>query len=190
MKNPFKKLALFTLLLLPVSSAFAYDEAFWESIAKRPDVEIKTEVDGSRTAHFKGGVRIYESGKEVDDSGLGAVRCNWDIYISVNAALDACAPGTKSAHIDYAIEKTKAFIIANNLTPITAAELDAEIAKKLEVTKTEIAKASEERREQLCSQSMPIMYEKSISALPLDQFKQSIDAGLAVPRPPVSKPCM
>lgn len=25
--------------------------------------------------------------------------------------------------------------------------------------------------------------------LPLDQFKQSIDAGLAVPQPPVSKPC-
>lgn len=189
MTNSFKKLALFTLLLLPASPAFAYDEAVWESIAKRPDVEIKTEVDGSRSATFSGGVKIYESGKEVDNSGLGAVRCNWDMYVAAKNGLEICKL-PNSAHIDYAIEKTKAFIIANNLTPITAAELDAEIAQKLEAEKILYDKASAQRREQMCTQSPPIAIEKSISALPLEEFKKSIDAGLAVPRPPVSKPCM
>jgi hypothetical protein len=187
--NHFKKLAILTLLLLP-THAFAYDEAVWEALAKRPDVEIKTEVDGSRTAYFKGGVEINESGKEWDKSGLGAVRCSWDMYVGVKNALEVCAPGTASAHIDYAIEKTRAFIVANNLTPITAADLDAEIAQKLEAAKAERANATEEKRTRLCTQNAMLQIEKSISAVPLEQFKQSIDAGLAVPRPPVSKPCL
>jgi hypothetical protein len=151
---------------------------------------METRVDGLRIAYFTGGVEIHESGKEWDNSNLGAVRCNWDMYVAAKNGLEICKPGKTNAHLDYAMEKTKAFIIANNLTPITAAELDAEIAQKLEAEKILYNKASEQRRASMCTTSMPIAFEQSLSAYPLEDFKKAVDAGLAVPRPPVSKPCM
>ncbi len=192
MKNHVKKLTLLSLLLLSASPAFAYDDEFWDRMAKRPDVKIVKEGEG-RTAYFDSGVTISDDGLGMDRSGKGAVRCAWEIYVAMKNMSDLCFPSDDSEfkdNLNYAVDKTNDFIVINSLSPITKTEIEEEIKKKFLTLKEQTAKMSKEEFEKECTSGDIAKMKKHMMSIPTEEFRKEIDDSLSIPRPPVLNPCL
>jgi hypothetical protein len=68
----------------------------------------------------------------IDNSGHGAVLCHWQMVVGQATYLDVCHPNEDRALKDAlanGIEAINGFIIANSPTPISNADLEAQIAR-------------------------------------------------------------
>ncbi|MDD3019946.1 MAG: hypothetical protein PHX61_03065 [Alphaproteobacteria bacterium] len=191
MKNYFY--ILFSISILAFSnSSFAYDDAFWEQMAKRSDVKITLE-NGVKTAHFSGGVTISDDGLGMDNSGKGAVRCSWEIYVAMKNMSELCFPDDESEfkkNLDYAVDKTNDFIIVNSLSPITKSEIEESIKRKFLELKEQISKISKEKFDKECSSGSIAQMKKHMMSKSPEEFRKAVDDVLSIPRPPVMNPCL
>ncbi len=168
------------------------DHAFWEEISKRPDVKISTE-NGRKTAHFSSGVSMTSKHKGVDRSGKGAVLCGWEMYVALRNMVEICSPSEESEimkNLNYAIEKTNDFIVANSLHPVTKADLEKGIKARLIVLKEDMSMLEEYDIRQECSSGHAAQAKKRLISLSSEEFRKSVDDFLSIPRPPVMEPCL
>lgn len=186
-------LCLSVLFLNLSYPAFAEDDAFWEEMAKRPDVKITTE-NGKKIAHFSSGVSVTDpNGSGQDQSGKGAVLCGWLFYVEVKNMSEVCSPAEDSEvtkNLDYAIEKISDFIVANSLKSVIKAGLEEDIKTRFLSTKEDFSIYSGEDLEEECSASYAVQVKKSLLSKSSEEFKKSIDDFLSIPRPPVMEPCL
>lgn len=178
--------------LIPSKPAFSYEDEFWEKMAKRSDVKITTD-NGIKTAHFSGGVTISDNGLSMDNSGKGAVRCSWEIYVTAKNMSELCATtnqGEFKEKIDYALNMMNAFIVRNSLSPITENEIQAQIKEKFLTLKKQTSQIPKEQFEKECSSGFVAHIAKEIASKSFEDLKKSIDDSLSIPRPPVMNPCL
>ncbi len=130
----------------------------------------------------------------VDNSGHGAVLCLLSIYIETRTTLDVCFPDQYAdlhRELDGAIGKTLNFVVANSLAPVAMPALQAGIAARETMAKTQAAKLGPERVAAACAkpngagQMVTAMSQQSAA-----DWQKSVADLLSVPRPPVMNPCL
>jgi hypothetical protein len=136
-------------------------------------------------------------GQQFDHSGKGAVLCDWEIAIGVRNAIDVCFPeefAELRAELSITINAINEFIVANNPSPITKAELEARVAQRL--AKSRSAAAADPRP---VSESLHCQYMRRSFILPMDENlkktspderRRALADFLSVPRVPVMNPCL
>jgi hypothetical protein len=164
------------------------------ALAKQPGTEVIRRAEGGKeiVEIRRGGVVITrEHGiaiAAVDRSGHGAVLCAWRIYVDTLAALDVCQPGAHEELRQDLIQATEAiadFIVANSLTPVRKADLEAYIAKRRAETQAQRDSAGKICSPEFLEDSLPKM-----EAVPhAERQAETVDM-LSVPRPPVLDPCL
>ncbi|MCL4677764.1 MAG: hypothetical protein KJ017_04120 [Alphaproteobacteria bacterium] len=174
------------------SPALADDNTFWEKVSKRPDLKITTE-NGRKTAHFASGVSMTGEYKGVDRSGKGAILCGWEMYVAVRNMAEICSPSEESEiikNLNYAIEKTNDFIVANSLHPVTKADLEKGIKARLVSLKEDMSMLEENDLRQECSSGHAAQMKRRMISLSSEEFRKAVDDFLSIPRPPVTEPCL
>ncbi len=190
-----KRLLLFLSPLILIFSlpVLAEDNhAFWEEISKRPDVKITTE-NGRKTAHFASGVSMTGEHKGADRSGKGAVLCGWEMYVAIRNMVEICSHPEESEiikNLNYAIEKTNDFIVANSLHPVTKADLEKGIKARLIGLKEDMSMLEEYDIRQECSSGHAAEMKQRMISLSSEEFRKAVDDFLSIPRPPVMEPCL
>lgn len=139
-----------------------------------------------RSLKFVGGVSISELEDggilSMDNSKGGAVMCAWEIYATMKNTMDKCHPEETELrqNFDLAIEKLEKFIVANNQTPITKTEIETDRQKKRDMLPDQCKGETDEMTKYFLANKSEF----------LEKFQESIDASLAIPRPPVLNPCL
>jgi hypothetical protein len=162
-------------------------------IAAQPGAQTTTTMnnDGSEDTVVKlpNGVAFHQMRRNgetrtfgSDLSGHGAVLCSWEIYVALAAALEICPEYRNEplkADLAYAIDRINDFIVANNLFPVSKAELEKRAASR------------REDASRLCRPDSPAAgMLKSLGSVSHDKLVSSVADLLSVPRPPVMNPCL
>lgn len=187
-------------------STHAFAEGSWGTAWDKYLDQPGTVVDpgsksNQRSIRLKSGVVINQvrngnhvSSTAIDDSGYGAVGCAWIIYVSIKAELVTCKNNNDAdvvAELDRAIGKINDFIVKNSVPPITKTQLEEQIlrqVKEIEKNKAQIIEDTGAKQE--CPNRNVAQFVDNFRQRPRDEFRQSIDKMLSVPRPPVSNPCL
>jgi len=157
------KIATAALLMMSFAAGVGASQwsPFWDALAQRPDTKVTDGVnlqgEETRRIELSSGVvfSLTRHGDKItsfesDISGHGAVRCAWEIYVTVRAHVQACSSGEDpdlEAELDCAIDQINDFIVENSLVPITKPQLmEAVEQRKLEVKKAMIALPHEDQR--------------------------------------------
>src|SRR6218665_91713 len=106
------------------STSTMANEMLWDRISKREDakITIRKSLDGRdlRSANFQGGVTFSETERgdtiATDNSGKGAILCEWAIYNELKKHADRCnaTPEVKN-FLNTSLKKMKEFIVANSI---------------------------------------------------------------------------
>jgi hypothetical protein len=164
------------------------------ALAKQPGTEVIRRSEGGKKLveiHRGGVVITQEHGvtiAAVDHSGHGAVLCAWRVTVDALAALEVCQPGAHEELRQDLVEATDAiadFIVANSLTKVTKAELEAYIARRRTETEAQRNAAGKVCSPEFLAESLPKM-----EAVPHDARQAETADMLSVPRPPVMDPCL
>ena len=122
----------------------------------------------------------------LDTTGGGAVLCLWEITSILNVYIDKCHPEELKIrdYLDRTIEKLKIFIIANSLRSLSGdrvsrADLDAALQRKRDELPAECTGPYEDFAQILLRQKSDV-----------EKMDRDVDESLAVPRPPVTAPCL
>ena len=195
--------ALLTTLFIAGVQASQWSP-FWDAIAERPDAKVTDGVNHSgeetRRIELSSGVeflltrrgdKITSAG--IDKSGHGAVRCAWEIYVTVRAHIEACSPGEDpnfEANLDYAIDQINDFIAENSLVPITKPQLmDAIEQRKLQAKRAMFGQSPEDQRKR-CEAGGASSIAKLMKSTPHEAWVSGLTKLLSVKRPPVMNPCL
>jgi hypothetical protein len=188
--------ALAALLVAALAACAGRDPSALDvaALAKQPGTEVIRRSEGGReiVEIRRGGVVITQEGgvmtAAVDRSGHGAVLCAWRVSVDTLVALDVCQPGGHDElrqDLARATDAIADFIVANSLTPVRKADLQAYVAKRRAETQAQSNAAGRACSPEFLEQSLPMM-----EAVPHDErAAQTIDM-LSVPRPPVMDPCL
>ena len=117
-----------------------------------------------------------------DSTGKGAVVCAWRIYVGAQQVGEKCFPGKDAAfksELTQSIGRIETFIIENNSTPVTQAQLEANKQGQ---------RRSNERFD-ICSGDGSAMYQMMRDGGPA-ALRTSVDELLSIPREPVADPCL
>ena len=164
------------------------------ALAKQPGTEVIRRSEGGKeiVEIRRGGVVITRQRgvtiAAVDHSGHGAVLCAWRIYVDTLAALEVCQPDTHAALRQDLLQATEAiadFIVANSLTPVKKADLEAYVATRRAETRAQSNAAGKACSPEFIEQSLP-----KLEAVPHDERQAQTADMLSVPRPPVMDPCL
>jgi hypothetical protein len=162
-----------------------------DAIGRQPGTEITRQGDNVEIR--RGGVTVIvdRNGGElgVDRSGT-AVLCYWGIAIMAKISADLCYPGEfteLSRTLGEQIAAINDFIVANSLRPVTKDSLEKTIADRYAETAGRM-KAVGVPPAQYCRREREAFLEPWNANL--GDFRQSFQAVLAVPRPPVMNPCL
>jgi len=195
--------ALLTMLFVAGVGASQWSP-FWDALAQRPDAKVTDGVnlqgEETRRIELSPGVvfSLTRHGDKItsfesDISGHGAVRCAWEIYVTVRAHVEACSPGEDpdlEAELDYVIDQINDFIAENSLVPITKPQLmEAVEQHKLEAKKAMIGLSHEDQRKK-CEADGVSPIAKTAKSTPHDAWVSSLTKLLSVKRPPVWNPCL
>lgn len=171
--------------IIIIKSPKDYADTPWAKLNIPPGTKLSIrKTESGKELHyleFEGGVSISE-GEDgsilgMDDSKNGAVLCWWGIYTSIKAVLDECHLEETEfrKEIDLVVEKLKNFIVANSLSPVTKSEL------------TDYVQNERKKLHGKCENKEMEQFIKQFKSMPLQKI---IDESLAVPRPPVTNPCL
>lgn len=130
---------------------------------------------------------------EQDTSGHGAVLCIWEIYISVRAGLDICTPGEhKDLRDDLSdgITAMNRFIVANNIPPVSSAQVNAAVAARDKRYHDEAAKLAPDKIHEQCTSDETTRLIGAFEQESRDQRRRRIADLLSVPRQPLMNPCL
>lgn len=146
-----------------------------------------------RSLIFPGGVTIDDSGLYVDNSGLGAVQCAWEIDIDLRAEFANCSTNSDTdkrilKNLDHAIDRTNDFIVANSLEPTSKDRLQAYVAGKILESQDSFSTLSKDEREKRCTSGF--VKDLKTQLLSDKALDQQLDHFLSIPRPPVLNPCL
>lgn len=185
------RLLLISLLWLAAASALAQPPDL-EAIARQSGTDvIQRSEDGSKILAVRRGsvTLLLEDGNIVgfDSSPHGAVLCAWEITVGIKTAIDVCFPGefTELASLlDEEIGMLDDFIVANSLTPVTKAKLQARLGER----RGRIEPGSNHCRTMRQSFIEPLV--AHLQSTSRAELRRQIDQTLAVPRPPVMIPCL
>jgi hypothetical protein len=179
-----------------VSLIFVFDK-----FLSRPNVEVTVQQnhDGSESRNIKlpEGIEISQTRRNgetstfaLDNSGLGAVYCIWDVLVSIRAELSHCpengSPKVRNA-ISTGIARINQFIAANSLTPITIKAIERGIDDKIRAAGARIAKRKTTQK--TCISPFSSTFVQFTEKRSIDELRISIDKLLSVPRLPVLNPC-
>lgn len=178
-------LFLFTFLVLAACAPEPWGTK-WDRFIDQEGVTVEIRED-TRVISLPNGIRVIETrnnGKvtssATDDSGYGAVLCNWDIFVHLHNYLDMCFPKKYIRHkarMSKAIDKINDFIIANSMEPVTKEML------------TTAAKKRGRNKMDCKSKSLENIAQRFLE-LPEDEFFSGVEELLSVPRPPLYDPCL
>lgn len=128
----------------------------------------------------------------IDQSGHGAVMCSWKVYAAVLMWAELCQPEEKEwqGHLSTALERINAFIVANNLTPITKQEMEARLAKELSPVRDGRNAMPAQAVEKACRNNRDAgkMF-GDLKRNGYGRLQAEVDKLLSVPRPPALNPC-
>jgi hypothetical protein len=185
------RLTLTCLLALAAASAVAQPLDL-EVIARQPDTEvIRRTENGSEVVEIRrGGVTInLKDGLRngFDNSGHGAIWCNWELIVGAKIAADVCFPGEfaeVSSLLGEQIGQLDDFIVANSLTPVSKADL-----KDLYDSRASSIRPGNEA----CLNPRRYFLEplkQRLQSTPRADVERQFEQVLAPPRPPVINPCL
>lgn len=131
----------------------------------------------------------------IDTSGKGAVLCAWEITVGMRNALDICFPGEFIDMRHYMtrwIDATNDFIVSNSATPITKAEIEATMQRRLARDRARASSAGMTAGSPQCEQGRKGVVERyaEFRATPPAELHRRIDDFLSIPRVPVINPCL
>jgi hypothetical protein len=175
-----------------------------DALIERPGTKVITgkAKDGAKTReiHLQSGVSFFEtrrgnkiSSYSVDRSGLNAVICIWRIYVGLKTAMEICPSGTDEdlkVELDSAIDRINRFILENSISPVTKAQLNKSIEKRILRARTKIKQLRKENPKVTCLSRYSKQMLKNLKSMPREKFRSGIDKLLSVPRPPVLNPCL
>lgn len=185
------RLLLLALLILAADAAVAQSTNL-DALARRPGMEVtRRNDDGSRILEVRQATVTLslQDGAVVgfDSSPHGAVLCAWEIVVGMKTVADVCFPGEfseASTVLGEVIEAYDDFIVANSLTPVTKAELQARFEERRLRAQPSSGICRTVRRAFL----EPLAAElKSKSRA---EVKAAYSQTIAAPRPPVMNPCL
>ncbi|HTR83322.1 MAG TPA: hypothetical protein VMI56_02515 [Reyranella sp.] len=187
------RLAVLLALLMTWSSAsFAQD---LDALAKQPGFTVTKKIEnGEEVVEIRKSTVTIRKTKDgttgFDSSPHGAVGCAWMSYIRLKAAADYCYPDSHAElrqDLAWTVDRLKKFIVANEIGPITEAQLDAEVQRLADKwAKAPQRPAGVER----CPKGRtPADWLSDLEQMGHEKFRADIDATLAEPRPPVNNPC-
>jgi len=175
----------------------------WDKLAEQPGAEVEDSmVNGKERRRIKlaSGVDfvLQRNGNEVsytgfDHSGHGGVMCAWGIYGSLRMFMDMCPTKTDDdlkIEIDGALDIIGDFIVENNRTPVTKAQLLSGLHKKMENEMKLLRGMSEEQSHKACFSSDARQMIEAMKRMPKERFRANIAKLLSVKRPPVMNPCL
>lgn len=170
----------------------------WDNLAEQPGAKVEDAIhDGKETRNIRlpSGVSFYltrNGGKitsvERDNTGLGAVMCTWALYVELRALFDACSPAVGEqvkAEFDRELSRIKTFIVENSITPVTAEQLEGQIASFKRRAIENAPKMSDEQRQMCKHFAAHEMTEEE-----REQSYSQITRLLSKKRPPVMNPCL
>lgn len=180
-------LSLFSSASLAVAQPLDLD-----TLSTQPGTEvIKRSEDGSKVVEIRrGGVTLTREDGQLlgfDNSGHGAIYCTWEIIVGTKVAADVCFPGEfseLSSLLGEEIEALNLFILANSLTPITKADLQARFDERVLRIKPGSNSCGTVRRDFI------VPFNAQLRSKSRAELKREFDETLAVPRPPVMNPCL
>lgn len=170
--------------------AFAQDIDL-EALAKRPGFTItKKVVKGEEIVEIRKASVVIQKTRDgmlgTDDDT--AVMCMWEIYVDLKLASDFCFPDSErelKEDMADAVEHLKDFIVANNLTPVTRAQLDTIVQNRW---KDKFAKMPSSLAG---TQRCPMRdWLEDFKADGREKRRADVAKALAVSRPPVMNPCL
>lgn len=182
------RLALALILVTSTAHAQPLD---LDAIGRQPGTEIIRQGDNVEIR--RGGVTVIidKNGGELgfDRSGT-AVLCYWSIAIMAKISADLCYPGEfteLSRTLGEQIAAINDFIVANSLRPVTKDSLEKSVADRFTEASARM-KAVGVPPAQYCRR------ERDAFLVPwnadLARFRNGFKDVLAVPRPPVTNPCL
>lgn len=182
---------LATLLALIATPSFAQSGANdidLDALAKQPGFTVTKKVENGEeiVEARKASVTLRKASKGVTGSdSKSAVLCAWQIYVAVKLAADVCFPDSHAElrqDLTDAVGRIKRFIVANSLTPVTDADLDAYVQHEAQQAAKRPRSASVT---ELCSGSLKELEDEGHA-----KRRSEVDDLLAEPRPPVMNPCL
>jgi hypothetical protein len=159
-----------------------------DELAKRPGFTVtKKTVNGEEIVEIRKATVTIEMSRAgtIGTDSDSAVLCVWDIYITEKLGADYCYPDSEhelKEDMTDALERLKDFIVANSISPVTRAELDASVQRKFTQT---FAKPPNPPNAERCREH----FQAFISA-GRESRRAALAKILAVPRPPVLNPCI
>ncbi len=183
---------MLTFLLVIAAAAAAAQPLDLEAIARQPGTEIvKRTENGAEVVEIRrGGVTVViRDGQQVgtDTSRHGAVLCSWEMMVGLKAAADICFPQEfteVSELLGEAIAAYDTFIVANSLTPVTKADLEARAEERARRLKAGGQACLNMRRDLLEP------FAERLKTRSRAEVMRSVAEALSVPRPPVMNPCL
>jgi hypothetical protein len=180
-------------LVLAAAPAGAQEQAQWARLRALPGASISQSTDTRGQAfeevRLPSGVVFMKTEQGVvgiDQSGRGAVLCQWQIYIAILGTLDNCPAGDEPPlqdELTEAIERINGFIVANSLDPVTREQVNEAVMQRRAASRAkpwwtappgDIGRAC--RSEELAGM--------------LRSMRAETDKLLGLPRPPVLNPCL
>jgi hypothetical protein len=185
-------ISLFSLALITLGSC-AQHEAWgtkWDTVIGQPGVSVSFEKDLNnddiRIIELPSGIRVIETHKDgkitsvaTDNSGYGAILCNWEIYVTMRNLLDVCYPqqyATRKKELDTNIDRINNFIVANSMEPLTKELIELAAKKRIP-------------NEKSCNETEAKNMLHKYIVISKEDLMHGTDILLSVPRPPVFDPC-
>jgi hypothetical protein len=178
-----------------------------DALALQPGTEvIRTTENGKDVIEMRrNGVLLLVRGNlqgddwlGIDETGLGAVMCHWQLYIEVRSILNVCFPDDYAElreDLTFAIDAINDFIMVNNPFPIARTELQTFISHRQAVARTRASRIPKSEFAAACRSDSKIPGATVLSAIiskaiPRDERKAEVAKLLSVPRWPVMGPCL
>lgn len=173
----------------------------FDVLIDQPGVEVTVakNPDGIETRRFEmpGDVSMLQRREAdavtmmtMDASGLGAVRCAWEIFVGMHDAIALCEGADVSgaqARLDRALTRVESFMVTNGYGLITADQVAQARRRKFEEASTSSDFAA--FRGGSCIEPVREALE-GFRITDAAAFEEAVDRLLSVPRFPVIAPCL
>jgi len=197
--HPARLVTVLAALAIGGCSQNEHHRVDYQALAAETPWKIEQNGSETRSIPLGGGVIRHQDRKDgkvynldMDESGLGAVGCVWELYVQIRTDMEICHKEDIEwkTLMSNAINDINSFIVDNSIDDTTRNYLDAVLSDKMSAINKVAASAPKEFIEKACSWNTSMRMLSHLKENGPAEFNYSVRKLLSVPRPPVSMPCL